>query len=106
MSGVARLLAIDCSVVATERSSTVPRVGVRSFASKDMKSKRWPRTKTLADRSPAPPEIGWLWQPLQEFDSGPDRRLLLRGKRSGEFGSDSGAPVPLVVTGGLRLPAK
>jgi len=33
---------------------------------------------------PSPPRRGWLWQPVQEFVSGAEIRLKLRGKTNGD----------------------
>ncbi|HEX3681525.1 MAG TPA: hypothetical protein VHU83_03210 [Bryobacteraceae bacterium] len=41
-------------------SSIASVVGTKAFASKVAKSNRCPSTNTLFERSPAPPEIGWL----------------------------------------------
>jgi hypothetical protein len=40
---------------------------------------------------------GLLWQPEQEFVSGPEMRLKLRGKISGLVESEMGFPVPFVM---------
>ena len=67
-----------------------------SLASKVAKSKRWPSTDTLATKSPPPPGNGVLWQPAQEFESGPEIRFIPRGNTNGSMLSESTAPVPLV----------
>jgi hypothetical protein len=52
----------------------------------------------LPTMSPPPPDRPWgaLWQPVQEFASGPEMRLNARMCVSGCDGSDSGRPVPFV----------
>src|SRR5215470_7119244 len=93
---VFRELAIDWRFVGRPSSSISPFVKIPSSSLNVAKSKRCPRTKTLSTMSPPPPTLGLLWQPEQEFVSGPETRLKFLGKLSGSEGSDNGAPVPFV----------
>src|SRR5258708_19424996 len=93
---VFRPFAMLCSVTKLPASSLAPLVGIGSEWSKVEKSNRWPKTNTRVPNSPPPPTTGLLWHPKQEFMSGAEMRLKLRGNSKGLLGSETAAPVPLV----------
>src|SRR3989442_9385345 len=96
MATVLRPLAMLCSVTRLPPSSLAPLVVTVSIWSKVEKSNRCPKTKTSVPNSPPPPTTGLLWHPEQEFMSGPETRLKLRGNVSRLLGSERPTPVPLV----------